>query len=318
MKIAIVGAGAIGGWVGAKLAAAGDDVSFLARGETLEALQRRGIGLQEGDTVRFHDCTTTDSSEEIGEQDVLIIAVKAQALPDLAPSLASMIGSSTLVVPMLNGVPWWFMDDAMPLTSIDPDATIAKAIARQNILGCVVHAAATSPEKGISQLHFCDRIILGEPDGPMTARLGGLRDHFEKAGITAVASSDVRSEIWFKLWGNMTMNPMSALTLATMDKLLDDVFVRELAMSAMAEARRIGERIGCPISQSGEERMQMTRKLGAFKTSMLQDVEAGKSLELDALLAAPIEIADAFEIDVPTLRGLFGLARVMARSRGLY
>ena len=318
MKIGIVGAGAIGGWVGAKLAVSSADVSFLARAETLAALRQRGIGLTENDKTHFYKCNASNRADELGEQDILIITVKAQALPSIAPSISNLIGSNTLVVPMLNGVPWWFMGGSVSLKSVDPDGAIAASIPRQNILGCVVHAAASTPEKGISKLHFCDRLILGEPNGAMTARLKMMCRVLNTAGISAQASNDIRSDIWFKLWGNMTMNPMSALTLATMDRLLDDPFVREMAKSVMREAKRIGDGIGCPISQSGEERMNVTRKLGAFKTSMLQDVEAGKSLELDALLAAPIEIAEQVELDVPSLRGLYGLARVMARSRGLY
>ncbi|MEQ6332648.1 2-dehydropantoate 2-reductase [Sphingobium sp. MK2] len=318
MKIAIVGAGAIGTWVGARLAETGHDLSALARGDTLAALQSRGLGLKTGEQTTFHPCRASAEAGALGVQDIVMIAVKAQALPTLAPAIGSMIGTDTMVVPMLNGVPWWFMGEGQSLRSVDPELSIERSIPRHALVGCVVHASAAVPEPGISHLRMCDKLIVGEPSGGVSARVGALRDCLESAGIPTVTSEDIRKEVWYKLWGNMTMNPMSALTLATMDCLLDDPLLRTFALQAMEEARSIGARIGCPITESGEARMQVTRKLGAFKTSMLQDVEAGRSLELDALLAAPLEIAQAVGAEAPYLGALFGLARTMGRSRQLY
>jgi 2-dehydropantoate 2-reductase len=318
MKIGIVGAGAIGTWVGAQLAEAGHDVSVLARNETLAALQAKGLGLRRDDETCYHPCQASADAGALGPQDVLFIGVKAQSLPALAPAIVPMIGPDSSVVPMLNGVPWWFMGQGRSLRSVDPDLSIERAIPRAAIVGCVVHASAAVPEPGVSHLRMCDKLIVGEPSGGSSARVDALRDCLVSAGIPTLAAPDIRKEVWYKLWGNMTMNPMSALALSTMDRLLDDPLLRAFALQAMEEARAIGEQIGCPISESGEARMQVTRKLGAFKTSMLQDVEAGRSIELDALLAAPLEIAEEFGVDAPFLGALFGLARTMGRSRQLY
>lgn len=321
MNITIVGAGAIGGWLGATFAAAGHDIRFLARGETLEHLRRHGVGLSQEKrdaAVQYYPCKASDLPHELGVSDVLIITVKAQALPAIAPSLKAMIGPATLILPMQNGVPFWFMGAQFPLPSTDPGGFIAQSIPHDQIIGCVIHAAVSSSQKGISHLHFSDKIILGEPSGSMTARLQKLHELFQGAGIGCISSDTIRTDIWYKLWGNLTMNPMSALTLATTDRLLDDPYVREFAALAMEEARTIGRAIGCSIQQTVDDRIATTQKLGAFKTSMLQDVEAGRDLELNALLAAPIEIARHLGLDVPILRGLFGLARVLGRSRGLY
>jgi 2-dehydropantoate 2-reductase len=318
MKIGIVGAGAIGTWVGASMAKAGHSVSVLARGATLAALADRGLGLRTGEDTVFYPCHVAADAVALGAQDIVLIAVKAQSLPALAPAIRPMIGPDTMVVPMLNGVPWWFMGEGRPLLSVDPDGAIAAAISPERLIGCVVHASAAVPEPGVSHLRMCDKLIVGEPMGGLSDRVEVLRDCLQTAGIPTKASPDVRKEVWYKLWGNMTMNPMSALTLATMDRLLDDPMLHAFALGAMEEARAIGQSIGCPITESGEDRMQVTRKLGAFKTSMLQDVEAGRSIELDALLAAPLEIAQAVGVDAPLLGALFGLARTMGRSRGLY
>lgn len=318
IRVTIAGAGAIGGWIGARLASAGHAVSFVARSHTLTALRDRGIGLQEEGETRFYPCNASDDPADLGLQDLVIIAVKAQNLPDLAPKLMPLIGPGTCIVPMLNGVPWWFMGAERQLRSVDPENAIANHLERSSLIGCVVHAAASVPQPGISALHFCDKIILGEADGGFSQRLQGLTEIFQAAGIAAKATEDIRTAIWFKLWGNMTMNPISALTLATTDRLLNDPLICELVLTAMEEARQLGQSISCPIEQSGVDRMMTTRKLGSFKTSMLQDVEAGKALELDALLAAPIEIAEAQGVDMPVIRGLFALARSMAQSRGLY
>ena len=318
MKIGIIGAGAIGGWIGAKLAGGGHDLSVLARGETLAAIARGGLILREGDAETRHAVTSSDTATALGPQDILVITVKAQALPALAASLAPMIGPETLIVPMLNGVPWWFLGQGEQLASVDPTGSVAAALPYHQLIGCVVHGSASCPAPGITALKFADRIIIGEPLGGTTERLSGLAELFQGAGINAVTSNHVRRDIWYKLWGNMTMNPISALTLATADRILDDALVDGLVLAVMDEAKTIGAKIGCPIEQNGADRIAVTRKLGAFKTSMLQDVEAGRGLELDALLAAPREIARRFGVPTPSIDALFGLARLMGQSRGLY
>ena len=318
MKIGIIGAGAIGGWIGAKLAGGGHDLSVLARGKTLAAIARDGLILREDDAETRHAVASSDSTTALGPQSILVITVKAQTLPALAASLAPMIGPETLIIPMLNGVPWWFLGKGEQLASVDPAGSVAAALPYHQLIGCVVHASAACPAPGVTALKFTDRIILGEPGSGASERLTELAGVFQAAGINAVASDHVRRDIWYKLWGNMTMNPISALTLATADRILADPLVNGLVLAVMDEAKAIGAKIDCPIEQSGADRNAVTRKLGAFKTSMLQDVEAGRGLELDALLAAPREIAQRFGAPTPSIDALFGLARLMGQSRGLY
>ena len=318
MKIGIIGAGAIGGWVAAKLAGGGHDVAVLARGATLAAISTDGLILCEGDLATTHLVKASDDPAALGIQDILIITVKAQALPALAPQLAAMIGPNTIIIPMLNGVPWWFLGEGDRVESVDPIGSIAAAFPHAQVVGSVLHAAANCPSPGVVELRYSDRIIIGEPSGGLSARIDMLAAMLVASGLPGIASDDVRTDIWFKLWGNMTMNPISALTLSTMDKILDDPFAESFILRIMDEAKAVGAKIGCVITQSGADRNAVTRKLGAVKTSMLQDTEAGRSLELDALVAAPREIAARFGVPTPNMDALLGLIRLMGKSRGLY
>jgi 2-dehydropantoate 2-reductase len=318
MKIGVVGAGSIGGWIAAQLASAGHQVSILARGDTLRAIRSGGLVLRRGDVESTHKVVASNDPRELGVQDVLVLAVKAHSLPDVAPAAAALIRSDTAIVPMMNGVPWWFLGEDAPLRSVDPDGAISRAFPLRQIVGCVVHASSSSPQPGRVVLKVADRLILGDPSGADTSRVRILVALMVAAGIPAVQSEKIRTDLWYKLWGNMTMNPLSALTLATSDRILDDELVRELTQRIMEEARAIGARCGCVIQQSAAERMGVTRQLGAFKTSMLQDVEAGRAIELDALLAAPREIAQRFGIPTPNMDALYGLTRLMGASRGIY
>jgi len=318
MQVGVIGAGAIGGWIAARMAQAGHDVRVLARSEAGDALRAGGLALTEGGeriVVRPRICA---DAQEVGACDLVIVGVKSFALASVAPSIAAMIKPDTIVVPMLNGVPWWFMGRDVPLLSVDPQGILQKFLPHEQIVACVVHAAATRTSPAEITLFRGDRLIVGEPSGGASARVAALVDQFRAAGLPAEQSHDVRADIWFKLWGNMTINPISALTLATADRILDDPLVMDLIASVMEEAREIGKRIGCPIEQSVIERNAVTRKLGAFRTSMLQDVDASRHIELDALLAAPREIAAMVHVATPSLDSLFGLTRLMARSRGIY
>ena len=318
MKIGIIGAGAIGGWVAATLAGGGHDVAVLARGATLAAIRADGLILCEGDSATTHRVKASHDPAALGSQDILIITVKAQALPALAPQLAAMIGPDTIIIPMLNGVPWWFLGEGDRVESVDPTGSIAAALPHAQVVGSVLHAAANCPSPGVAELRYSDRIIIGEPGGGGSARIDMLAAMLVASGLPGIASADVRTDIWFKLWGNMTMNPISALTLSTMDKILDDPFAESFILRIMDEAKAVGAKIGCVITQSGADRNAVTRKLGAVKTSMLQDTEAGRSLELDALVAAPREIAARFGVATPNMDALLGLIRLMGKSRGLY
>ncbi len=314
-SIGIVGAGAVGGWIAARLALTGERVSVLARGPTLEALQRDGLSLtQEGSTAQAGVQASGDAGA-LGVQDVLVIAVKAPALADAADAARPMIGADTLIVPMLNGVPWWFTNE--PLQSVDPGGRIAAALPKDQVIGCVVHAACSRPAPGEVVVAHADKLILGEPDGSVTERIRELAALFERAGIAVERTENVRRAIWYKLWGNATINPLSALTRSTADKLLADPLLRSQMLDAMAELAAIGAAIGCPITESGEDRMALTARLGAFKTSMLQDVEAGRPIELEALLGAPREIAARAGIPMPQLDKIYAETRGMAENLGL-
>ena len=314
-RVAVVGAGAIGGWVAAKLALAGERVSVLARGATLEALRRVGLRLSGGGETAQAGVRASGDPAELGPQDVLVVAVKAPALAEAAEAARPMIGPQTVIVPMLNGVPWWFT--AEPLASVDPGGRIAAALPQAQVAGCVVHASCSRPQPNHVAVRHAERLILGEPAGGASERIDALGDLFEQAGITVERSANIRRAIWYKLWGNATINPLSALTRSTADLLLADPVLRGWMLEAMAELAAVGAAIGCPIAESGEDRMAVTAKLGTFRTSMLQDVEAGRPIELEALLGAPLEIAARAGVAAPQLGRLYALTRRMGESLGL-
>ena len=328
MKIAVVGLGAVGGLLAVRLALAGHEVSALARGAVLAAVRERGLRLRAGTSEREARFAASGDARELGPQELVVMALKGPALAEGSAAIQPLLGEHTLVMPAMNGVPWWFLQAGAttidiaqarrPLASIDPDARIASALPLRRVLGCVVHLTSATPEPGVVQHGFGDRLIIGEPAGGASARVAAVCNAFAHAGFKAEASADIRRDIWYKLWGNMTMNPVSALTGATSDRILDDALVYEFILHTMAEAAQIGACIGCPISQSGEERMAVARELGSFRTSMLQDAMAGRALELDALVAAVHEIGTRVGVAMPHIGALLGLTRLMARERGLY
>lgn len=324
MKVCIVGAGAIGGWIGTRLAAAGHaQVSAYARRDTLDALRTHGWRLLSNGVLTQVPTDADDDAARLGVQDVLVIAVKGPALRQVASQIAPLIGPQTLVVPAMNGVPWWFCHGldgfgAQPLTSVDPGGDIAAAIPFEQVIGCVVHVSATAPEPGLVEHKMGNQLIIGEPFGGVTERVQRLQVLLSEAGIDAVASQNIRQDVWFKLWGNLTMNPVSAITGATTDRILGDPLVRAFCSAAMAEAARIGEKIGCRIEQSPEDRHAITAKIGAFRTSMLQDVDAGRAIELDAIVGAVHEIGRTLALPCPNIDALFGLTRLFGRVHGLY
>ncbi|MBL8327980.1 MAG: 2-dehydropantoate 2-reductase [Rubrivivax sp.] len=323
-RICIVGAGAIGGFIGTRLAAAGRvRLSALARGATLQALRSQGWRLATAEGLLQTPALASDEAATLGAQDVVIIAVKAPALPALAQQIAPLLQPQTLIVPAMNGVPWWFCQQqpgfaGVPLESVDPGGAIGAALPFGQVLGCVVHASCSTPEPGLVQHRVGRGLIVGEPGGGLSERAQGLVDLLLHAGFEATHSPRIRHDIWYKLWGNMTMNPVSALTGATIDRVLADPLVLQLCSRAMQEAAAIGAAIGCPIDQSPQDRHAITRKLGAFKTSMLQDVEAGRAIELDALLGAVHEIGSRLQQPMPSIEALLGLTRLFGRTRGLY
>ncbi len=322
--VAIVGAGAIGGWMGMHLARAGAQLSVLARGDTLTALQRNGLQLHQGGELHHMPVKASNDAAELGVQDLVVISVKAPALASVAQQIGPLIGQDTVVLTAMNGVPWWFLQgfggpvQGQSLGTVDPQGTIARAIPAQHVIGGVVHASCSVDAPGVIRHHFGDGLIVGEPSGANTPRVQALHALLQKAGFNATLSPQIQKDIWFKLWGNMTVNPISALTGATSDRLLDDALVRGFMSRVMLEARAIGECIGIPIAQEPEDRHAITRKLGAFKTSMLQDVEAGKPVELDALVSAVRELGQMTGVATPFTDALLGLSRLHARGLGLY
>lgn len=323
-KVAIVGAGAIGGWMGVHLARAGAQLSVLARGETLSALQHNGLQLHQGGTLHTVAAKASSDAAALGVQDLVVISVKAPALASVAAQAGPLIGPDTVVLTAMNGVPWWFLQGfggpvaGRSLDSVDPGGAIARALPARHIIGGVVHASCSVDAPGVVRHHFGDGLIVGEPSGDLSARAQALHALLLQAGFQATLSPQIQKDIWYKLWGNMTVNPVSALTGATTDRILDDELVRGFISNVMLEAKAIGEHIGIPIAQVPEDRHAVTRKLGAFRTSMLQDVQSGKPVELDALVSAVRELGRMSGVATPFTDALLGLSRLHARSLGLY
>ncbi len=324
MKVCIYGAGAIGGFIGTRLAAAGEcQVSAVARGPTLLALREHGWRLHQAGQLLRAPVTVSDQPLELGVQDLVVVAVKGPALSHVAMGMAPLLGPDTIVLPAMNGVPWWFAQAApalggAPLQSVDPGGAIAAHLHLRHVLGCVVHASTFTPEPGVVEHRMGQGLIVGEPAGGDSPRVQALNGLLRRAGFDASVSTNIRQDIWYKLWGNMTMNPVSAITGATIDRVMADPLVLAFCSAAMVEAADIGARIGCAVSQSPEDRHAVTRKLGSFKTSMQQDVEAGRAIELDALVTAVREMAQRLDMRTPNIDALLGLTRLFARVRGLY
>ena len=336
MKVCIVGLGAIGGlfagWMGTRLGAGRVELSALARGATLAALQRQGGLLLHGEadsgTTTLVPLQASDDPQALGPQELVILAVKGPSLSDAAPAVRALCGPETQVLAAMNGVPWWFFDglggdcEGLTLQAVDPGGRVRSLIPSSRVLGCVVHASSAVPAPGSVRPVKGNGLIIGRPAGgpghETDASLQSLAGLLGDAGFAVTVSDRIQRDVWFKLWGNMTMNPVSALTGAPSDRILDDRLVRAYNSAVMREAQTVGAAIGIPIAQDPEERHAITRKLGSFKTSMLQDSEAGRPLELDALVGAVREIALHLGLATPHIDALFGLTRLMARQRGLY
>jgi 2-dehydropantoate 2-reductase len=330
MKVCIVGAGAIGGvfggWLGSRVPPTELALSVLARGETLAALQRDGLHLDSSDGANASvvPMRAESDAQRLGPQDLVVLAVKASALPSMAAFVGPLLAPHTQVLVAMNGVPWWFFDhlpgacECLRLSSVDPGDAVRRAIPTHHVIGCVLHLSSTAPRPGRVRHGVGNGLIVGEPRGGDSERVASLATLLSRAGFAVTVSQRIQRDIWFKLWGNMTMNPISALTGATADRILDDPLTRALCSAVMLEAQAIGARFGCEIDQTPEQRHAVTRKLGAFKTSMLQDLEAGRPLELDALVGSVREIGQHLGIATPNIDAVLGLTRLLGRSRGLY
>jgi len=326
MKICIVGAGAIGGWFAAQLGhrlCSEVRLSAFARGATLSALRSQGLRMDingERLTVPIH---VSSDPAELGPQDLVVVAVKGPSLAAVAPAVKALLGPQTKVLVAMNGVPWWFFDglpgeaQGLRLESVDPGCLVAELIPTERVIGCVVHASCATPVPGLVRHVMGMGLILGAPQGGVPDHIRELAGVLVRAGFNATVSDCIQRDIWFKLWGNMTTNPISALTGATTDRIMADELLLGFTTAIMREAAAIGERIGCAVGQEPADRHVITRKLGAFKTSMLQDAEAGRPLELDALVGSVREIGQHLGMATPFTDALLGLARVMAQTRGL-
>jgi len=325
MNVCIYGAGAIGGFIGTRLAARTDAVvSAVARGETRAALATHGWRLvEDGATLSAPVAQVSPEPADLGVQDLVVLAVKGQALPAIAAHIGPLIGPETRVLTAMNGVPWWFnvgiatLGDA-PIESVDPGGHVGRAIPFDRVVGCVIHASTSTSEPGLVVRKMGQGLIVGPAGGGTSARVDALAALLTDAGFETTVSPDVRRDVWYKLWGNLTTNPISAITGATVDRILADDEVRDFCTRAMDEAKAIGARIGCAIDQTPADRHVITRKLGAFKTSMLQDVEAGRTIELDAIVGATRELGRRVGVATPNIDALLGLTRLFARVHGLY
>jgi 2-dehydropantoate 2-reductase len=326
MKICIFGAGAVGGLIAAWLARSGHEVSVVARGGQLEAIGQHGLRVRDRASGRVdtHRLRAERDPAKLGPQDYVVVAVKAQSLPEVAEGIGPLVGAGTSIITAMNGVPWWFFDrlsfgnGALRLASLDPGGKLSRAMPTERIVGCVVHLAASTPEPGLISHNMGTKLILGEPGGRNTQRTRVIAAALGQAGFETVVSDFVEKEFWVKLLGNVSFNPVSALTQSTADRLIEDPEVKAYMVRIMREVLAIGRAVGVDADIDPEARIDMARQLGKFKTSMLQDLEAGKTLEIDGLLAGTLEIAAKAGVVAPFTESLFGLIRARAVSTNQY
>ncbi|HSU05430.1 MAG TPA: 2-dehydropantoate 2-reductase [Acetobacteraceae bacterium] len=324
MKVAIFGAGAIGGFLGAKLAAAGTDVTFIARGPHLSAMQANGVHLiSGGETITVHPRCVADAGEA-GVQDYVIVTLKAHSLPGAAAQIARLMGPDSALITGINGVPfWYFYGLESPfrdrrVQSVDPRGRLWQNLPPSQVIGCVVYPAAEVTQPGVIQHIYGDRFSLGEPDGSRTPRIEALSKLLIASGLKAPIRPRVRDEIWVKLWGNLAFNPISALTSATLDCITGETELRAVCRTMMLEAKTTAEALGVRFAIDLEKRIDGAAEVGEHKTSMLQDLERGRPMEIDALLGAVVELGEMVGQTMPTCRTVLALVRERARQAGCY
>jgi 2-dehydropantoate 2-reductase len=322
MKYAIVGAGAIGGYLGARLSLAGEEVTFIARNKNLQAIKAHGFRLQLPDGTVQHapKVRAVQHMAEAGVQDVVLLTTKAHQVRELLPDLRALFGPDTLVVTLINGIPWWYFQkiggafEGQVLASLDPDGVLAAGIETERLIGSIVYPAAELVEPGVVKLIEGNRFTLGELDGQRTPRIEALAKSLMAAGFKAPVSRDIRSEIWVKLWGNLSFNPISALTHATLEDICRFPLTRELAARMMTEAQRVGEKLGVEFKISLEQRISGAESVGAHKTSMLVDVEHGRTLELQALVGSVVELGRITNTPTPTIEAVYAMSALLAKT----
>ena len=324
MKICIFGAGAIGGYMGAKLAQAGADVSLVARGPHLAAMQANGLTLMEESGTTTASVNASDTPEDLGPQDYVIVTLKAHSVPPVVDRMQPLIGPETTIVSGVNGVPWWYFHklggplEGTRLASVDPGDAQWDGFGPDKVLGCVVYPAAEVAEPGVVKHIEGNRFSLGEPDGSKSERAQALSKALMAAGLKAPVRPRLRDEIWVKLWGNLSFNPISALTHATLDVLCTDPGTRGVARAMMLEAQEIAEKLGVKFPIDVERRIDGGAAVGAHRTSMLQDLDAGRPMEIDALVGSVQELGRITETPTPTIDTVLGLIRLRGRVAGLY
>jgi 2-dehydropantoate 2-reductase len=323
MKIAIIGVGAIGGYVGIRLALAGEDVTFIARGANLEALQRSGIRLENADgTVEsVPRVRATDDYATVGPQDIIVLAMKAHQVEAVTGEVPKLIGPETVVIPMQNGIPYWYFY-AHPgemagarVQSVDPNGLIYERIPCERVIGCVVYPAAELVSPGVVRHVEGNRFPIGEPNGADSARVSRVARCFVGGGLQAPVLNDIRAEIWLKLWGNLTFNPISALSRATLAGICQYPPSRAVAVSMMREAEVVANKLGVKFRVPLERRIAGAEKVGHHKTSMLQDVEAARTLEIDAVLGSVVELARRTGTPTPHIDTVYALTKLLAKTQ---
>lgn len=323
-KICIYGAGAIGGYMGAMLAKAGADVSLVARGPHLAAMQANGLILETAEGRETVPVTASDNPAELGVQDYVIITLKAHSVPGVIDAMQPLLGPDTAVVFAVNGVPWWYFHqlggdlEGRRVETVDPGGKIWDGIGPERALGCVVYPAAEVPEPGVIKHLAGDRFSIGEPNGEKSERAQDLSNLLKTAGLRAPVRPRIRDEIWVKLWGNCSLNPISALTGATVEEMCTAADVRATVKNIMLEAQNVGEALGVKFAIDVEKRIAGAEAVGAHKTSMLQDLERGRPMEIDALVAAVAELGQLTGVETPTLDTVLGLVKQRARIAGCY
>lgn len=320
MKICVIGGGgAIGGYLAARLARAGNQVTVVARGKTLEAIQKNGLTLFMEDEPRpiVARVTAVEKIRDAGTPDIVILAVKAHQIEPIVDDLASIVGPETVVIPMQNGIPWWYFQslpgqfEDLPVQTVDAGGQIMKKINPRNVIGCVVYPATYAESPGVIRHVEGNRFPLGELDGSQSERIQKISQVMADAGFKSPILEDIRSEIWLKLWGNMTFNPISALTHEHLEGICKNPLTKDLARCMMQEAQTIAEKLGVVFRVDIERRISGAEKVGKHKTSMLQDLEAGNSLEIDALLGSVIELGHITKTPMPCLSTVFALTKLL-------
>jgi 2-dehydropantoate 2-reductase len=322
MKIAIIGAGAIGGYVGARLALAGDDVTFLVRGANLSAIRQNGIRLvmNDGGEQVARNVGATNDYGAVGPVDIVVLAMKAHQVEAVAAELPKLLGAETVIVTMQNGIPFWYFHGhggalaGTSVKSVDPDGVLARTIPAERIIGCVVYPASELIAPGVIRHIEGDRFPLGELDGSVSERVTRLSECFARGGFKAPVLTDIRAEIWLKLWGNLTFNPISSLAHATLADICQFPLTRELAASMMREAQAVAHKLGIEFRVSLDKRIAGAEKVGKHKTSMLQDIEAGRAPEIDALVGSVVELGRLTDTPTPHIDTVYALVKLLAKT----